>query len=84
MRKLIVILMLAISFALGIFSQNLIAGVWGVTPTIGTPTFPLYPRGSKFLESNGKMFYRIPNGWRAKRAGSTEAGNYIFIDFRKI
>jgi len=62
MRKLIVVLMLAVSFTLGMVSQNLIAGNT-IYPKKESNAFSLNPYTSTFSQSNGGMSYQIPNGW---------------------
>ena len=69
MRKLVVVLMIAVSFALGMVSQNLNAGN-SIYPSVGSSTFSLNPTQNKFSNPNGKMFYKIPNGWKVGKLKS--------------
>ncbi len=83
MRKLLFILMLAVSFALGLASQNLIAGNW-VFPSIGTPAVNLTPHYSTFLFPDGKNYYLPPSGWIVESASPTSAGVSITVRLKKL
>lgn len=83
MRKFFFILMLAVFFALGMFSQNLIAGNW-VFPSIGSPTFNLHPEFSDFNRPGGKVYYIMPSGWKVENVGRAGSGSAVFINFKKL
>ncbi len=63
MRKLIVVLIVVFSFALGMFSQNLIAGNW-VTPKYGTPAPEAELIGNKIIQGRGNALYQVPDDWK--------------------
>ncbi len=73
MRKLVFVLMLAISFALGTVSQNLIAGNWVFPTESDTP--PLLVPGQ--YASDGVFVYTAPIGWKTVGANGLTDGKII-------
>ncbi len=81
MRKLILVLMLAISFALGMFSQNLIAGNW-VIPPYGTSAPPL-TMSSRIVLGGGIVLYTPPSGWKVVETCPSSNGA-VLVSFQKL
>ena len=78
MHKFLFILMLAVSFVLGIVSQNLIAGNW-VTPSYGTPA----PVLRTVVKHRGEVYYPVPSDWKVLDTGITSMGN-VFVVYRQL
>ncbi len=81
MRKLVFVLMLAISFALGMVSQNLIAGNW-VVPSYGT-TAPSLTQGSKIVLGGGRVLYTPPRGWKVVETCPSSNGA-VLVSFQRL
>ncbi len=81
MRKLIIVLLLAVSFALGMVSQNLVAGNW-VVPKFGTPAPTL---NATFHGNYGWVQYNNLHltGWKVVKAGLTNHGD-LGVQFMKL
>ncbi len=81
MRKLFVILLIAISFALGMVSQNLVAGNW-VVPKYGTPA-PVLKVGDGRVYHRGEAWYDIPSSWKVAGTKMSSQGRLIVI-YKKL
>ena len=81
MHKLIFVLMLAISFALGMVSQNLIAGNW-VVPSYGTSA-PSLTQGSNIVLGGGRVLYTPPSGWKVVNTCPSPNGG-VLVSFQKL
>ncbi len=81
MRRLVVVLMLAVSFALGMFSQNLIAGNW-VVPPYGTSA-PSLTVGSRIVLNGGRVLYTPPSGWKVVDTCPSSSGA-VLVSFQKL
>ncbi len=81
MRKLVLVLMLAVSFALGMVSQNLIAGNW-VTPPYGTSA-PQLTKGSRIILGGGRVLYTPPSGWKVVNTCLSPKGA-VLVSFQKL
>ncbi len=81
MRKLLFILMVAFSFALGMVSQNLIAGNW-VFPKPFTPA-PTLTGNFIFCRTPGIAIYRLPSGWKVLDASIFDEEN-LSVTFKKL
>lgn len=80
MHKLIVVLMLAVSFFLGMFSQNLIAGNWVIAQS-GETAPVLRPFG--VIRSGGWTIYEAPKRWKAVKTNLATNG-HVTVYFKRL
>ncbi|HCY86186.1 MAG TPA: hypothetical protein DHV36_13715 [Desulfobacteraceae bacterium] len=81
MRKLLLILMLTLAYALGMASQHLIAGNWA-TPPYGTLA-PELTTSSSIILGGGRVLYSPPDGWKVV-ASCPSAGGGLLVSFLKL
>ena len=85
-RKMMITLMLAASFALGMVTISFALGYVETADWIA----PKYGEKAPTLEGSfncpgtpGRMFYQLPDGWKIIGLGKSNLGNPV-IDYRKF
>jgi hypothetical protein len=81
MRKIILILMFALAYALGMASQHLIAGNW-TTPPYGTSA-PELTMSSSIILGGGRVLYSPPDGWKVVGSCPSAKGG-LLVSFQKL